>query len=108
MSKKFRDFLFIAFIVLFVFITFFVSVYAVGYSLNISWPPRFDQVFQKTGMLILDSEPTGASIFLNGNKQRRSFLLDLGRNEITTPVKIKNLPPGEYTLRLEKEGYWPL
>lgn len=108
MSKKFRDFLFIAFIVLFVFITFFVSVYAVGYSLNISWPPRFDQVFQKTGMLILDSEPTGASIFLNGNKQRRSFLLDLGRDEITTPVKIKNLPPGEYTLRLEKEGYWPL
>lgn len=108
MSKKFRDFLFIAFIALFVFITFFVSVYAVGYSLNISWPPRFNQIFQRTGMLILDSEPTGASIFLNDNKQRRSFFLDLGRDEITTPVKIKNLAPGEYTLRLEKEGYWPL
>ncbi len=108
MSKKFRDSLFIAFIVLFVFITFFVSLYAIGYSFTRRWPPRFDQVFQKTGMLILDSEPTGAVIYLNGDRKRRSVLLDLGRNDITTPVKIKNLIPGEYALRLEKEGYWPL
>jgi hypothetical protein len=108
MSKKFRDWLFILFIALFVIITFFVSLYAVGYSIDRRWPPRFNQFFQKTGMLILDSEPTEASIFLNGTKQRRSLFLDLGRNDITTPVKIKNLIPGEYTLRLEKEGYWPL
>lgn len=108
MSKKLRDWLFILFIVAFVITTFFVSLYAVGYTISRRWPPRFNQLFQKTGMLIIDSKPTGATIFINGDRQRRSFLLDIGQADITTPTKIKNLPPGEYTLRLEKEGYWPL
>lgn len=108
MSKKFRDWLFIAFIILFVIITFFVSLYAIGYSLNLNWPPRPGQIFQKTGMLAVDSEPTGSTIFLNNERQRRSFLLDFGRTDIITPTKIKNLAPGEYVLRLEKKGYWPL
>ncbi len=108
MSKKFRDWLFIAFIALFIITTFFVSLYAAGYTLNRQWPPRFNQLFQKTGMLVLDSEPSGADIFINDIEQRRPVLLDLGRDNITTPTKIKNLPPGEYNLRLEKDGYWPL
>jgi len=108
MPKKILDWLFILFIILFVIITFFVSVYAAGYSLNKRWPPRFDQIFQKTGMLIVDSEPSGASIFLNGERRRKSILLDIGRSDALTPQKIKNLPPGEYILMLEKDGYWPL
>ncbi|HPW34524.1 MAG TPA: hypothetical protein PK367_02050, partial [Candidatus Paceibacterota bacterium] len=103
MPKKIRDWLFILFIILFVIITFFVSVYAAGYSLNKRWPPRFDQIFQKTGMLIVDSEPSGASIFLNGERRRKSILLDIGRSDALTPQKIKNLPPGEYILMLEKD-----
>lgn len=108
MSKKLRDWLFIIFIALFVIITFFVSIYAVGYRINTDWPPRFSQIFQRTGMLIVDSEPKGATIFLDEEKLRRSFLLDLGRSDLLTPNKVKNLVPGEYNLRLEKEGYWPL
>lgn len=108
MSKKLRDFLFIAFILLFIIITFFVGIYAAGYSLNKQWPPRFNSLFEKTGMLIVDSKPNGANIFLNEQKQNKSFLINWGKNEIKTPAKIKNLAPGKYTLRLEKEGYWPL
>ena len=108
MSKKIRDWLFLVFIALFVFITFFVSIYATGYSFKLSWPLHFNQIFQKTGMLIVDSEPSGAVVYLNGDRLRRSFLLDLGRSDTLTPNKIKNLAPGEYILRLEKDGYWPL
>jgi len=108
MPKKIRDYLFILFIILFIIITFFVSIYAMGYSFNLHWPLRFDQVFQKTGMLIIDSEPEGAVVYLNGERLRQSFLLDIGRSDTLTPNKIKNLAPGEYTLRLEKEDYWPL
>lgn len=108
MTKKIRDWLFILFIFLFIVITFLVSTYAAGYSINSHWPTRLDQIFQKTGMLIVDSEPTGAIIYLNGERLRQSFLLDIGRSDTLTPNKIKNLPPGEYILHLEKEGYWPL
>ncbi len=108
MSKKIRDWLFLIFIALFVLITFFVSIYATGYSFKLGWPLRFNQIFQKTGMLIIDSEPSGAVVYLNGDRLRQSFLLDLGRSDTMTPNKIKNLAPGEYILRLEKEGYWPL
>ncbi|MGE5425779.1 MAG: PEGA domain-containing protein [Bacillota bacterium] len=108
MNKKIRDLLFILFIVVFVVTTVLVSFHAAGYTLKKTWPPRFDRLIEKTGMLILDSEPQGAVIYLNGERQRRSWLIDIGRNDITTPTKIKNLEPGEYTLRLEKDGYWPL
>jgi len=108
MPKKFRDFLFIAFIVLFVILTILISLYAAGYKINTKWPPRFGQVLQKTGMLILDSTPKGANIIINGEEKKQSWLIDIGRHNVTTPAKIKNLLAGEYTVRLEKEGYWPL
>lgn len=108
MSKKIRDFLFIAFIVLFIILTIFISLYAAGYKLNTSWPPKFRQLIQKTGMLILDSNPNNAKIIINGEEQRQSWLIDIGQSSITTPTKIKNLLAGEYTVRLEKDGYWPL
>ncbi|MCF7860030.1 PEGA domain-containing protein [Patescibacteria group bacterium] len=108
MSKKIRDSLFIVFIVLFVVITVLISLYAAGYKLNSQWPPRIGQLVQKTGMLILDSNPKGAKIIINGEEQKQYWLIDVGRSNITTPTKIKNLLAGEYIIRLEKEGYWPL
>jgi hypothetical protein len=108
MHKQLRNWLFFIFIILFIVITFFVALYAAGYSINKSWPPRFNNLFQKTGMLIVASEPSGATIFINEERQKKFLLLDIGRDDITTPTKVKNLAPGEYNLRLEKEGYWPL
>jgi hypothetical protein len=64
--------------------------------------------FERTGILILDSEPKGAQIFLNNKLQvnilRKYFTRDPGI--LATPIKIKNLRPREYDVRLEKEGYW--
>lgn len=108
MPKKIRDFLFVAFIVLFVILTIFISLYAAGYKLNTNWPPRIGQLVQKTGMLILDSNPKGANVIINGEEQKQYWLIDIGRSDITTPTKIKNLLAGEYTIRLEKKGYWPV
>lgn len=108
MSKTIRDWLFIVFIILFVVITFFVALYAAGYTIKKQWPPRFNSLFEKTGMLIVDSSPTGAIVFLNDEKINKSFLINWQKNEVQTPAKIKNLIPGKYTLKLEKEGYWPL
>lgn len=108
MSKTIRDWLFIIFIILFVVITFFVALYAAGYTIKKQWPPRFNALFEKTGMLIIDSSPTGATVFLNDEKINKSFLINWQKNEVQTPAKIKNLVPGKYTLKLEKEGYWPL
>jgi hypothetical protein len=59
-------------------------------------------------MLILDSNPKGANIIINGEEKKQSWLIDVVRRNITTPTKIKNLIAGEYIIRLEKEGYWPL
>lgn len=108
MPKQLRDWLFLIFIILFIVITFFVALYAAGYSINRNWPPRFDNLFQKTGMLITSSQPSGATIFINEERQKKFVLLAIGRDDITTPTKIKALVPGEYILRLEKEDYWPL
>ena len=48
------------------------------------------------GSLALDSEPTGASLFING--------IDYG----VTPYKRESIDAGDYTIRLTKEGFDPL
>lgn len=108
MPKIIRDWLFIIFIILFIVITFFVALYAAGYTINRQWPLRYNSLFQKTGMLIVNSSPSGANIILDGERQNKSFSITWNSQEVTTPAKIKNLVPGKYTLRLEKDGYWPL
>ncbi len=103
MSLKARRLLFIFFIIAFLIITPLVISYAVGYKLSFS-----GKILQKTGMFILDTEPEGAKIYLNG-KPRQLFFKKYFQNEesyVITPAKIKNLLPGEYDVKLELEGYW--
>ena len=52
-------------------------------------------MIQPKPALILRSEPSGATVYLNGKL--------LG----PTPVRVGKLPPGAYALRMEKEGYAP-
>lgn len=105
-----RRFLYIAFILAFSIITPWVISYAAGYQLSFSLSKPLQ--FQKTGMLILNSSPDQAMIYLNGNIQqifsKKYFGKIFGSNQsyILTPAKIKNLLPGEYDVRLEKDGYW--
>lgn len=87
--------------------TVVVSLYASGYKFNLSWPLNFNRLLQKTGMLVVDTNPTRAVIYLNDKPEKNPSLNPWKKDYLTTPTKIKNLLPGEYELRLESEGYWP-
>ncbi len=106
MPKKVRDAIFLIFIVLFLLITVFVSLYASGYKFNLSWPFKFNRLLAKTGALNAASLPAGATIYLNDEAFKGGFLHIFKKNYLLTPTKIKNLLPGEYDLRLELDGYW--
>ncbi len=107
MNRKIRDILFYIFIVIFLILTFLVSLYAAGYKLTLSWPLKLSNLLLKTSTLEISTSPKGASIFLE--KEQKTFLVSqdkyLGEN--TSPAKINQLLPGTYNLRLELEGYWP-
>jgi len=77
-------------------------MYAMGYSFSNGFK------LQKTGILVIASEPKYAKIYLNGELQQ-DFIKKLYKKDDykTTPQKIKNLIPGEYNIKLELDGYWP-
>lgn len=58
-------------------------------------------------MLTVDSQPSGAVVYLNDHPRGDTTLRFWRKEYLTTAAKIKNLLPGEYVLRLEKTGYWP-
>ena len=98
-----RRLLFYFFILLFLAIVPVVLLYATGRTVN--WR-RWE--LQKTASINIKSEPSGAEIFLNG--QRPSTLLHQLFGQKTpahSPAKISDLTPGEYSLRLEADGYFP-
>ncbi|MFA5753843.1 MAG: PEGA domain-containing protein [Patescibacteria group bacterium] len=107
MSKKVRDYLFYLFVIVFVLATVIISLYASGYKFNLSWPPKFNRLLLKTGMLIVDSNPSGADIYLNDRQVTSHSILPWEKKHLTTAAKVKNILPGEYSLRIEREGYWP-
>ncbi len=109
MNKKSRDRLFGSFVFLFIIITFILSLIATGYRFNLSWPINFNHLLQKTGTIALDSNPKGAKITINGEQKKGLMVLSLfnDKNDLVTPVKIKNLLPGEYIISFNMDGYWP-
>ena len=107
MSKKIRDFLFYFFVVAFIVGTTLLSLYASGYKFNLSWPLNFNRLLIKTGMLALDSSPKDAMIYIDGELEADSSWRPWKKSYLITPAKIKNMMPGDYEVRFEKEGYWP-
>lgn len=109
MNKKTRDWLFGIFVCLFVIITVVLSLTATGYRFNLSWPLNFSRALQKTGTIALDSNPKGAMVTITGEQKKGFTLAELlsKKKGLTTPVKIKNLLPGEYLVSFELGGYWP-
>jgi len=102
MTLKVRRILSLVFILLFIVITPLIVLYAAGYRIS-----KNGLAIQRTGLFVIDSYPSGAKIFLNGQAQKKiiNFLFHKN-NFITTPARIKNLLPGEYELSLELDGYW--
>lgn len=108
MSYRFRNILFTFFVIIFVVLTIFFSLYATGYKISLSSLQRGGAVIQKTGILVLDSKPKGADISLLRRFRGLLFNDDVLKNKkLKTPYKIKNLLPGEYVLNLNLDGYWP-
>ncbi len=103
MTLKFRRFLYIFFILIFIILTPILWLYAAGYKLGNGF------MIKKTGILIIDSKPAGAKIYLNGEPQQLFLdkLFGQKQNIVKSPAKIKNLLPGEYNVRLELDNYWP-
>ncbi|MCD4694454.1 PEGA domain-containing protein, partial [bacterium] len=101
-----RKILFYLFIIAFFCLSFYVITYVQGYKLNFSFPPNFKMI-QRTGMILLKSDPDGATVYIN-EKPIKSLIkgyLSSDYDYYKTPTKIKNLNPGEYQVRLEKDGY---
>lgn len=107
MTKFFRNYLFYIFVVLFVILTIIISLYASGFKFNLSWPLNFNKLLQKTGMIAVSTTPKNALIYLDNKVEINYFLAWGQKNYIKTPTKIKNILPGEYTIRFEEAGYWP-
>lgn len=107
MNKKIRDSLFLFFVFVFIFGTIILSLYASGYKFNLSWPLEFNRLLIKTGMIALDSDPKGATIYLNGKTQPSAAWRPWQKKYLNTPTKIKNVIPGEYEIMVELPGYWP-
>ena len=91
MTLRSRRVVYITFIAIFLLITPVIILYTAGYRYNFQ-----KHKIQKTGIFILKSEPTGASVYLNGKL----------RNE-ATPARIANLLPGDYAVKIEKENFYP-
>ena len=107
MTKKTRDFIFYLSIFIFVAGTVIISLLASGYKFNLSWPLKSNRLLIKTGMIAVDTVPRGAVVYLNDVPQANFSLNPFKKEYLTTAAKIKNVMPGEYDLRLEREGYWP-
>lgn len=90
-EQKIRAFLFYLSVAIFLAGLPFILSFALGYKFD-----RRTFKFAKTGLLVLKTQPAGASIYLDEK------LLNL-----KTPATIAELLPGRYRLRLELERHYP-
>ncbi len=70
--------------------TYLISFYARGYQINL----KKGVVLQATGLLSATSKPKSASVYVNDRL-------------ITATDDTINLPPGDYSVRIIKDGYLP-
>ncbi len=108
MSKKIRNYIFIIFIISFLVETLSISLSASGYKLNLHWPLSWNHLLTKTGIIVVDSSPSGATIYLNGKTINNYSFKPWAKKYLLTNNRIKNIIPSEYNLELKLKGYWPL
>jgi hypothetical protein len=75
----------------FILFTPVIVYYSLGYKFDIK-----SKKFLKTGAISIKTFPKGISVYLDGKKI----------NE-TSPCILRDLMPQEYTIDLEKEGFYP-
>lgn len=98
-----RKILFYFFLMAFFIITPLVSMYAAGYTLTSGLK------IKKTGILTVKTDPKNALIYLNDVEQTNelSSFLKNEKQYLRTPLRLKNLTPGDYQVRIELENHWP-
>ena len=65
------------------------------YALGITFKPQTKTII-KTGIIHINTAPSGASVYINNRKFSEK-----------TPTTIRNLPPGDYSLKLALNNYQP-
>lgn len=90
-EQRIRAILFYLSVVIFLIGLPFILSFALGYKFD-----RRTFKFTKTGLLVLKTQPSGASVYLDEK------LLN-----VKTPATIAELLPGRYSLRLELEKHYP-
>ncbi|PLX27883.1 hypothetical protein C0583_01440 [Candidatus Parcubacteria bacterium] len=102
MTLKQRKILYFTFLLAFFIITPTLIFYALGYNLDSGFK------IQKSGILVIDTEPNGAKIYINDEAAQKLWgkIIKDESSYIKTPAKIKGISPGEYEIRVELEGRW--
>ncbi len=103
MSLKTRRILYIVFILAFLLITPLLIFYSLGYNFQSGFK------LQKSGILVIETEPKGAKINIEGENVQKFWgkILNKDKYFVRTPAKIKNLNPGDYNIQVKLKGYWP-
>jgi PEGA domain len=89
MRYKTRIGILIGAILVFLILAPIVILYTAGFRYNSK-----KQRVEKVGIIFVRSRPSGADIYLDGKK----------RSE-TTPARLRNLLPGDYDVKISKNGY---
>lgn len=94
MTLKKRRLLFVICFLIFIAASIIINFYVNGYRLD----SKFNLI--KTGGIYVYSPETNSDIYINNQFKKQSGILQNG-------VFIKNLKPGNYTVLVAKDGYWP-
>jgi len=99
MTKRARTTIFLICLFLFILITPVAVLYSQGYRLDFN-PPAGGKIITQTGGLFLKILPKQVEVYLDGNlKKKTDFFFG--------SVLIENLLPKKYTIRVQKEGFYP-
>lgn len=96
MNKRVKNLILIASFLFFFVLSYLVILYAYGYFFDfkkLSWI--------KTGGFLVKADSNDISVYVNGKLEGKTSFL-------TASFIEKNLLPGDYTLRFEKNGFSPL
>jgi len=96
MSRNLRRVIFLTFVFLFFVSGSILLIYANGYRYHIG-----KRTIEKTGQLLVETQPKGAHIFLNGS----SAVAEFTHEAYTTPATVPYLFSGEYLLTVRRDGF---
>lgn len=85
-----RKFLFYILLTAYIVLTPYAILYALGYIVS----PKEGGIFNKTGLLSIESEPKGATVSVEGKRFSQK-----------TPSAVRDLLPGDYQVEVSKKGF---